>query len=291
MPELPEVETVCRGLAPFLEGAKIEYVDVRRAGLRYPFPPELVSCLQGKTILSLSRRAKYLLILCEDARVLISHLGMSGSWRLEPPFQETATSKNTRHDHLILELVKDGHKMRAIYNDPRRFGFILLSDCEEIDQHPMFKNLGAEPLGNEFSPAYLSTRLRHKKAPLKTALLDQTILAGLGNIYVCEALWHARLSPFLEAQKLAQEGMEAQKAVECLVDSIRRVLIAAIEAGGSTLRDYAHIDGSMGYFQHNFQVYGREGMACPACGNAISRGIQSGRSTFYCSICQSPDRF
>jgi len=155
----------------------------------------------------------------------------------------------------------------------------------------MLKNLGVEPLGNEFSQSYLRERFRNKKTALKSALLDQTIIAGLGNIYVCEALWHARLSPFLQAEKLAQDKDQVQKALRNLVEAIRRVLVAAIEAGGSTLRDYAHIDGSMGYFQHEFQVYGREGMACPACGSAILRAVQSGRSTFYCSICQNPEKF
>jgi len=229
--------------------------------------------------------------MCEDDRVLISHLGMSGSWRVETSLKEIATTKNSRHDHLVLELVKDGHPMRVIYNDPRRFGFILLSRRDEIDSHPMLKNLGVEPLGNEFSQFYLGERLRNKKASLKAALLDQTIIAGLGNIYVCEALWHARLSPFLKAEKLAQDTIEMQKALSSLIAAIRRVLIAAIEAGGSTLRDYAHIDGSQGYFQHEFQVYGRAGHACPACGSAILRTVQLGRSTFYCSFCQNPGRF
>jgi len=294
MPELPEVETVRRQLAPVLEGARLSFVKTNRANLRYPFPLNLRHRLQGRHISRISRRAKYLLIVLDDDTVMISHLGMSGSWRIEETEEVAAESlhltKSSRHDHLTLDMVREGRVIRAIYNDPRRFGFILLSNMTEIDNHPMLKNLGVEPLGNALCAPYLFQRLRHKKTSLKAALLDQRLIAGLGNIYVCEALWRARFSPWLATNQLVCDTTSAQKALLRLVSAIRAVLMEALEAGGSTLRDYAHIDGSSGYFQHAFDVYGREGLPCRMCTTPILRTLQAGRSTFYCPTCQSPDK-
>jgi len=277
MPELPEVETVRRGLARSLERAEIRRVETRRAGLRYPFPEDLRAQLEGKRITHLGRRAKYLLMGLEDDTVVISHLGMSGSWRIEEQGGEIK-----KHDHLLLEVINAGRDLQLIYHDPRRFGFIFLSTQSELDAHPMLQNLGVEPLGNALSPLVLAQAFKGKKTPLKSALLDQRIIAGLGNIYVCEALWQAQLSPFMASGALAEQ----EHALARLVVSIRDVLTRALQAGGSTLRDYAHIDGTSGYFQHQFHVYNRENAPCPRCGVAIVRKVQAGRSTFYCAACQ-----
>jgi len=278
MPELPEVETVRRHLARTLEGARIARVQTRRAGLRYPFPKDLANRLERKTIVSLARRAKYLLLGLEDDTLIISHLGMSGSWRVEVPALNWAAQK---HDHLVMDVEHQDRNLRVTYHDPRRFGFILLTTQAKLDSHPRMQNLGVEPLGNGFSSVMLSQAFKDKKMPLKSALLDQRIIAGLGNIYVCEALWQAQLSPFIAA------GNMAEPAFARLVSAIRDVLNRALRAGGSTLRDYVHIDGKSGYFQHQFNVYDRENAPCPRCGALILRESQSGRSTFYCAACQS----
>lgn len=288
MPELPEVETVRAGLAPSLEGAKITTVKTGRDGLRYPFPDKLSVRLMSRHIMALTRRAKYLLIELDDDTVLISHLGMSGSWRIRhendahcPP------GKYDRHDHFIMQLEKDGVRFDAVYNDPRRFGFLLLSARGELETMPMLLKLGVEPTGNALSGIYLAEKFSRKKTPLKTALLDQAIIAGLGNIYVCEALWRAGLSPVMKAEALGADQPHGLEAAERLATAIRDVIAKAICAGGSTLRDYRHADGSLGYFQHNFKVYGREGEACTKCGALIGRIVQAGRSSFYCEGCQS----
>jgi len=278
MPELPEVETVRRGLARALLGARISAVETRRAGLRYPFPENLGDSVKGKIITGLERRAKYLLMILEDETILISHLGMSGSWRVEEVGQ--GADQPQKHDHLIIKVAQKQKILRLIYHDPRRFGFILLTAQSALDHHPMLRDLGIEPLSNAFSSSMLEAAFKGKKTPLKSALLDQRIIAGLGNIYVCEALWQAQLSPYLAA------GGVAGDAFDRLVHAIRDVLIRALDSGGSTLRDYAHIDGTSGYFQHQFHVYGREDMPCPRCGAPILRKTQSGRSTFYCAACQ-----
>jgi len=276
MPELPEVETVRRHLARSLEGARIVRLETRRTGLRYPFPDNLREKLEGRRISHFGRRAKYLLIGLDDETIIISHLGMSGSWRVEIEPQPQ------KHDHLIIDVVQQGQNLRLTYHDPRRFGFILLTTQSECERHPMLQKLGVEPLGNQLSSALLAEAFNFKKTLIKSALLDQHLIAGLGNIYVCEALWQAQISPFARAGWLAGQT----SLLERLVDSIRDVLARALQAGGSTLRDYAHIDGTSGYFQHQFHVYDRENAPCPRCCAPIVRKTQSGRSTFYCAACQ-----
>lgn len=286
MPELPEVETVRRGLQPVLEGGKIIKALTNRKDLRFPFPARLTDRLEGKTIIALSRRAKYLLFSLSDNLTLISHLGMSGSWRVENQtlgVDYYGKGKNPNHDHFILEVkTKTGEMQRIIYNDPRRFGFLLLANSEQISKVPFLKKLGPEPIGNALSGDYLRACFKNKKAPLKTVLLDQSLIAGLGNIYVCESLWRAELSPTIAAALLADNKQKADE----LAGHIRAVINEAIEAGGSSLRDYVQADGSLGYFQHRFSVYGREGEKCPRCNGQIERLVQGGRSTFYCPSCQ-----
>ncbi|HSO48735.1 MAG TPA: bifunctional DNA-formamidopyrimidine glycosylase/DNA-(apurinic or apyrimidinic site) lyase [Rhizobiaceae bacterium] len=289
MPELPEVETVRRGLAPAMEGAVFDRVEARRPDLRFPFPRDFAARLQGRRIAALSRRAKYLLADLDDGAVLVMHLGMSGSFRVEN--EEAATAPGSfyhergaagAHDHVVFHL--DGPKGRAriTYNDPRRFGYMDLIARSALDTHPLFSALGMEPLGNELDGGAIRRLFAGKAAPLKAALLDQRLIAGLGNIYVCEALWQSRLSPLRAAGSLT-----AAKAAG-LSNAIRDVLARAIEAGGSTLRDHRLADGTLGYFQHAFMVYDREGEPCarPACRGVTSRIVQSGRSTFYCPLCQ-----
>jgi len=287
MPELPEVETVRRGLARSLEGARIVAVKTLRAGLRYPFPENLSNRLEGRIITRLGRRAKYLLLILDDETIIISHLGMSGSWRVEERPEQLTQSGQQKHDHLIIETVQKQQILHLTYHDPRRFGFVLLAQQAALDDHPLLQNLGVEPLGNALSATSLAVAFKGKKTPLKSALLDQRIIAGLGNIYVCEALWQAQLSPFLAAGWLATPTPAAEQARERLVHAIRDVLTRALQAGGSTLRDYAHIDGTSGYFQHQFHVYGHENAPCPRCRAPILRAIQSGRSSFYCAACQA----
>jgi formamidopyrimidine-DNA glycosylase len=294
MPELPEVETVRRGLQPAMEGARIVSVETRRPDLRFPFPPDFAKRLSGKRIVSLGRRAKYLTAEIEGGPLLICHLGMSGSFRIEeednagaPGVFHHERSKAASHDHVVFHLASPrGKKSRVVFNDPRRFGFMLFADAN--NEHPMLADLGVEPTGNALGGRLLADLVRGKKAPLKAALLDQTLIAGLGNIYVSEALWRAGLSPRRAAGTIASANGKVSQRAERLASAIRSVIAEAIEAGGSSLRDYVHADGSLGYFQHSFSVYDREGEPCrrPGCKGTIARIVQSGRSTFYCPACQ-----
>lgn len=288
MPELPEVETVRRGLAPAMEGARIERVELRRSDIRFPFPPAFRERLTGRRITALMRRAKYLLIRLDNGETLIAHLGMSGSFRIEAAFVgefHHPRSKDPKHDHVVIHL--DNGKT-VTYNDPRRFGFMDLAVDGELESHPRLSGLGDEPLAENFGGARLARLLEGSHAPLKAALLDQKRIAGLGNIYVCEALHRARLSPFRPAGELANARGGPTRAAGTLARAIRAVLLEAIEAGGSTLRDHRQADGDLGYFQHSFAVYDREGAACQrrGCGGTILRNAQSARSTFYCPECQ-----
>jgi formamidopyrimidine-DNA glycosylase len=299
MPELPEVETVRRGLAPVMEGAVITRVDQRRADLRFPFPQDFAERLAGKRIEALGRRAKYLLIELQDGAVVIAHLGMSGSFRIVetpggtghvPGDFHHARSKLAEHDHVIFHLATAGNgAVDIVYNDPRRFGFMdLAEDKAALGAHPYFAGMGREPNGNDFDAAYLAEKFAGRAAPLKAALLDQKAIAGLGNIYVCEALWRSGLSPRRAAGTLVRSGGRPGERLVRLAEAVRAVVSEAIEAGGSSLRDHIKTDGSLGYFQHSFSVYDREGEACrrPGCGDTVRRIVQSGRSTFYCPTCQ-----
>lgn len=296
MPELPEVETVRRGLAPTMEGATIEEAELRRGDLRFPFPSDFAAALKGGHIVALSRRAKYLLIELEDGAVIIAHLGMSGFFRIETDEEPAETpgdfhhprSKDSRHDHVIFHLRKPQGRYRIVYNDPRRFGFMDLARRETLADHPFFKGLGEEPTGNGLDAHRLASRFRGRAQPLKSALLDQRVIAGLGNIYVCEALWRSRLSPLRAAGTLTDEAGGPQPQLVVLTEAIRAVIADAIEAGGSSLRDHIQTDGSLGYFQHSFAVYDREGVPCPrpGCDGTVERSVQAGRSTFHCRRCQ-----
>ncbi|UTO28653.1 bifunctional DNA-formamidopyrimidine glycosylase/DNA-(apurinic or apyrimidinic site) lyase [Bartonella harrusi] len=290
MPELPEVETVRRGLEPVVTGAKIISVTLQRKDLRFPFPEGFSKRLVGRTILELGRRAKYLLFHLSQNETILSHLGMSGSWRLEDDLLEKTSSvagKFVKHDHFVMDIqVKDGKVYHLIYNDPRRFGFVLLVETCRLYEHPLLKKLGLEPMSNAFSGRYLQKAFFNKKISLKGILLDQSIIAGLGNIYVCEALWRSRLSPQRGAFTLALKTVCARELADSLAQNIRDVISEAILSGGSSLRDYVQVDGSLGYFQHAFSVYGREGKECLQCGTPIIRILQLGRSSFYCSQCQ-----
>ncbi|RRI06361.1 bifunctional DNA-formamidopyrimidine glycosylase/DNA-(apurinic or apyrimidinic site) lyase [Mesorhizobium tamadayense] len=295
MPELPEVETVRRGLQPVLEGARLANVEARRPDLRFPFPERFSERLTGKTVTALGRRAKYLTMHIEDGPVLICHLGMSGSFRVEtagngdmPGTFHHERSKSAAHDHVVFDVVSPkGERSRVIFNDPRRFGFMLFAEGAP-DTHPMLAGLGIEPTGNALDGPLLAALLEGRRSPLKAALLDQRLIAGLGNIYVSEALWRAGLSPLREAGTIAGSGKKAKQQCERLAAAIRSVIADAIAAGGSSLRDYVQADGSLGYFQHSFAVYDREGEPCqkPGCSGHIERVVQSGRSTFYCRTCQ-----
>ena len=297
MPELPEVETVRRGLAPTMEAALVLSVEQRRPDLRYPFPERFAERLTGRRIVALGRRAKYLIADLDDGAALIAHLGMSGSFRIEegdashlPGRFHHERSKLSVHDHVVFDLERaNGAVAKVIYNDPRRFGFMdLVADRQALEAHPYFLGLGPEPTGNALDAAYLAARFAGKSVPLKAALLDQRIIAGLGNIYVCEALWRARLSPRRSAGSLVRASGAPGQRLETLTVRVREVIADAIAAGGSSLRDYIHADGSLGYFQHAFSVYDREGEPCPrtGCGDTVRRIVQSGRSTFYCPRCQ-----
>lgn len=296
MPELPEVETVKRGLAPSMEGARIERLELRRPDLRFPFPAGLAERVCGQRILSLSRRAKYLLIDLEDGATVIAHLGMSGSFRIEkagdrelPGDFHRPRSKDEKHDHVVFHLEGEAGALRVVYNDPRRFGFLDLAERVALDLYPAFRDLGPEPVGNTLSAEYLARRFAGKTQPLKTALLDQKIIAGLGNIYVCEALWRAHLSPTRPVGTLVTAAGKPTKALLALTEAIRAVILDAIAAGGSSLRDHIQTDGSLGYFQHTFCVYDQEGEPCrtPGCAGTIERLVQAGRSSFYCQRCQT----
>lgn len=280
MPELPEVETVCRGLAPHLIGRRIVRVDQRRPDLRWPMPADLVQMLTGAQVTDVRRRSKYILADLDRDATLLVHLGMSGRIRIEAGglgqfHRDPAVLP--QHDHLVL--TTDEGTLVTL-NDARRFGAVDL--IRGGDAHPLLAALGPEPFADEFTPARLAAALADKRAPIKTALLDQTIVAGLGNIYVCEALFRAGIHPTRAAGRIGAERLELLHA------AIREVLELAIEAGGSSLRDHRQTSGELGYFQHSFRVYGREGQAClrPGCGGTVRRIVQSGRSSFYCPVCQ-----
>jgi len=292
MPELPEVETVRRGLAPVMEGARFVEVVANRGDLRWPLPKDFVQRLKGQTVSGLGRRAKYLLADLSSGDVLVMHLGMSGSFRVEqdsgmvtPGAYYHDRSNDLAHDHVVFRM-SSGATIR--FNDPRRFGSMKLVPRTKLDEEPLLRALGPEPLGNEFDAAMLAAACRAKNTSLKAALLDQTVVAGLGNIYVCEAFSRALLSPKRKASTIAnRNGTPNDRAVR-LIDAIKKVLQEAIEAGGSSLRDHRRTDGELGMFQHNFRVYDREGKPCPTCGckGTIKRIVQNGRSTFFCPVCQ-----
>ena len=292
MPELPEVETVRRGLEPYVTGARIDKVTLNRKDLRFPFPGGFAKALTGATIERADRRAKYLLFRLSTGATWLSHLGMTGSYRFEDfkfkqPSRYYEPDEDRKHDHLVLELYHPTHgKLKLIYNDARRFGFVDLFRDESGS--PYLAGLGPEPLSNAFNAAEMAERFKGKKAPMKAALLDQRVVAGLGNIYVSEALHRAHIRPDIAAAKLVLKSGAPSKRLEDLADGVRTVLIEAIEAGGSTLRDFRAADGTSGYFQHRFAVYDREGEACstPGCRGTIKRIVQSGRSSFFCPVCQ-----
>jgi len=292
MPELPEVETVRRGLQPVMEGAKILRAEARRKDLRFPFQHDFVARLQGQTVTGLGRRAKYLLADLGSGDVLLMHLGMSGSFRIhklddqETPGQfHHARGKDAAHDHVVFHMSSGAD---IVFNDPRRFGYMKVIARDALEQEPLLKGLGPEPLGNEFDAAMLARACAGKTTSLKAALLDQRVVAGLGNIYVCEALFRARLSPKRKAATLATKKSEPTERAQGLVAAIHDVLNQAIKAGGSSLRDHRQTSGELGYFQHSFQVYDREGEPChtPGCGGIVRRFTQNGRSTFWCPKCQ-----
>ncbi len=270
MPELPEVETTVRGLARYLDGARIERVVLNRPDMRFPFPDGLVQSLTGATVTGLGRRAKYGLIHTDRDTTLVFHLGMSGRWRIDP-------SDQAKHDHMVIDTAAH----RFALHDPRRFGFVDLIDTPALYEWPPFAAMGPEPLGPDLTPAHLAATLRGRKPAIKLMLLDQRIVAGLGNIYVCEALFRARIDPRKPA------GQVSRQALERLVPAIRAVLEQSIGDGGSSLRDYARPDGELGYFASRFDVYDREGDPCrPPCTGTIKRIVQSGRSTWFCPKCQ-----
>jgi formamidopyrimidine-DNA glycosylase len=280
MPELPEVETVRRGLEPALVGARVVGVEQRRPDLRFPFPERFAERLAGRLIKALRRRAKYLLADLDSAEVLVMHLGMSGSFRVE---ESARPSNRGSHDHVAFDLSTG---TRVTYNDPRRFGFMQLIAGADLAAHPLFATIGLEPLGDELDGAALARRFANKRTSLKAALLDQSLIAGLGNIYVCEALHRAGLSPLRAASSLAGKTGAPNARAHGLAGAIRDVVAEAIAAGGSSLRDHRRPDGRLGYFQHAFRVYDREGTPCPCCGARVRRIVQGGRSTFYCPRCQ-----
>lgn len=292
MPELPEVETVRRGLQPAMEGARIVAVEKRRKDLRIKFQKDFVGRLEGQTVSGLGRRAKYLLADLSSGDVLLMHLGMSGSFRVGQKMDETTPgefhhprSDDRAHDHVIFHM---SNGAIITFNDPRRFGLMKIIRRDALDREPLLKGLGPEPLGNEFDAAMLALACHGKKTSLKAALLDQRVVAGIGNIYACEALFLARLSPKRVAATIAARGGAPKPAAAALVTSIRAVLSDAIKAGGSTLRDHRRTDGELGYFQHHFRVYDREGEACTVdgCTGIVRRFTKNGRSTFWCPQCQ-----
>lgn len=285
MPELPEVETVRRGLAPILVGATLKRALTKRGDLRFPFPPRFAKRLEGARVTALTRRAKYLLAALDTGEIWTMHLGMSGRfvvYKPEAPKRPLgdfyyAEPPDPAHTHVVVET---DNGARIEYNDPRRFGYMDLIAADEIAVHPWFAALGPEPLENDFNGAHLAAMLKGKKTSVKAALLDQRVVAGLGNIYVCEALFRTRIDPRRLAGKISRVRLDA------LADEVRAVLGEALAAGGSTLRDYAAADGREGAFQQRFRVYDREGEGCRGCNRAIRRLVQAGRSTFYCAHCQ-----
>ena len=283
MPELPEVETVRRGLTPAMEGQVIVQADVNRPDLRWPFPDNMSERLTGKTVLRLRRRSKYVLADLSSGETLLIHLGMSGRMLISgDPLGQFVHEHPApeKHDHVVFHM---SNGSRVTFNDPRRFGAMDLLDTATAEKHKLLAALGPEPLGNDFNDSVLLTALKNEKSPVKSALLDQGIVCGLGNIYVCEALFRAGISP----TRLAKDLIKPR--VRSLVPIIRDVLSEAIEAGGSSLKDFRQADGELGYFQHSFDVYGREGEPCrtEGCTNAIERIVQSGRSSFHCPTCQT----
>ncbi len=298
MPELPEVETVRRGLEPVMQGARFDAVEARRGDLRWPLPKDFASRLEGQTVTGLGRRAKYLLADLSSGEVLLMHLGMSGSFRVAHEVAHDIAAgerklgkyhhertQHLTHDHVVFHM---SNGARIAFNDPRRFGSMKLVARSGLEQEPLLRALGPEPLGNAFDAAMLARACAGKKTSLKAALSDQRVVAGLGNIYVCEALWRARLSPKRRASTIARRGGEPNERASALVRGIRDVLNDAIAAGGSSLRDHRRTDGELGLFQHHFAVYDREGERCPrrGCGGTIRRIVQTGRSTFFCPVCQ-----
>jgi formamidopyrimidine-DNA glycosylase len=293
MPELPEVETVRRGLEPAMTGAVITRTEQRRANLRFPFPERFGERLAGRKVLSLGRRAKYLLVELDDGQTLVMHLGMSGRFIVEaaggkasePGEFHNAVTRHLQHDHVVFHL---GNGARITYNDVRRFGFMDLLPSAGLAASVHFRDMGIEPLGNELSGDLLARLFADRKTPLKAAMLDQRLVAGLGNIYVCEALFRAGLDPRAQAGSITTASGKPRDIAHQLAQIIRDVLTEAVAAGGSTLSDFAHTDGSLGYFQHRFKVYDREGEPCvtPGCSAVIERLVQSGRSTFHCPDCQ-----
>ena len=291
MPELPEVETVRGGLAPVLEGHRLTRVEARRPDLRFPLPENFVQVLTGATVTRLARRAKYLLASLDREDTLVMHLGMSGRFEIATPEPDGAgvaerpgqfhypVEPDPKHAHIVFTTDTGA---RVTYYDPRRFGYMALVNSATLHLHPWFAGLGPEPLSEDFDAARLKAAFKGRKQGPKTLLLDQRIVAGLGNIYVCEALNRARISPFKAAGGISRPRLEK------LVADIRAVLTEAIAAGGSTLRDFAKTDGALGYFQHRFRVYDRAGEPClnAACDGIVARKVQAGRSTFYCPVCQ-----
>ena len=292
MPELPEVETVRRGLQPVMEGAKILKAEARRPDLRFPFQPDFVARLQGQVVTGLGRRAKYLMADLASGDVLLMHLGMSGSFRVIKPDNEAQPgefhypkAKDSAHDHVLFRMSSGAD---IVFNDPRRFGYMKVIARNALEDEPLLRGLGPEPLGNEFDAAMLARSCEGKKTNLKAALLDQRVVAGLGNIYVCEALHRSHLSPRRIAATLSTKKGEPTDHAKRLVGAIHTVLNDAIKAGGSSLRDHRQTTGELGYFQHSFKVYDREGETCttPRCGGTVKRFTQNGRSTFWCPKCQ-----
>jgi formamidopyrimidine-DNA glycosylase len=292
MPELPEVETVRRGLQPVMEGSRILNVEARRKDLRFPFQADFVSRLQGQTVTGLGRRAKYLMADLGSGDVLLMHLGMSGSFRVQkteraetPGGFHHPRGKDVAHDHVVFHMSSGAD---VVFNDPRRFGYMKIIARNALDEEPLLRGLGPEPLGNEFDAVLLARACAGKKTSLKAALLDQRVVAGLGNIYVCEALYRAGLSPRRLAMTLATKKGGPTDHARRLVDAIHAVLNQAIEAGGSSLRDHRQTSGELGYFQHSFKVYDREGAPCgtKGSGGIVRRFTQNGRSTFWCPKCQ-----
>ena len=298
MPELPEVETVRRGLQPVMEGAKILVAEARRPDLRFPFQPDFVARLQGQVVTGLGRRAKYLMADLGSGDVLLMHLGMSGSFRVIKPDNDAVPGefhyprgKDSAHDHVLFRMSSGAD---IVFNDPRRFGYMKVIARDALDEEPLLRDLGPGPLGNAFDAAMLARACAGKATSLKAALLDQRVVAGLGNIYVCEALHRAHLSPRRIAATLATKGRKGVGGgaptdhAKRLVDAIHTVLNDAIKAGGSSLRDHRQTSGELGYFQHSFKVYDREGEPCrtPGCGGTVKRFTQNGRSTFWCPTCQ-----
>ncbi|TPE61834.1 bifunctional DNA-formamidopyrimidine glycosylase/DNA-(apurinic or apyrimidinic site) lyase [Sandaracinobacter neustonicus] len=269
MPELPEVETVVRGLSPLLLNRRLTRVTARRPDLRWPLPDDLAQRLSGATVTALHRRAKYGLMETDRGDTLIFHLGMSGK------FHQLAAEPGA-HDHVLFVL----DDLTLAYNDHRRFGSMHLTPTPEAARHPLLARLGPEPLSEAFSPQSLAASAKNRATSIKALILDQQTVAGIGNIYACEALFQARIDPTQSA------GTLKPKQLAALVEALKATLAGAIEAGGSTLRDHAQVSGDLGYFQHSFQVYGREGQPCPMCGGPVRRRVQGGRSTFDCPLCQ-----